>query len=187
MGHRPSEEIDGGGYGVSHSLSKQHTCPEIVLIRFRARCPCVAERCGPPITDRKLQGAGNGAIPPNQTLSFVVDLLGAKPAPQAKIEDTQVGAGAEAKNGDTVSVNYTGKLEDGTVFDSSVGKQPLDFVLGTHQVIPGMEQGVLGMKVGGKRTITIPPELAYGAQGAGNGVIPPNATLIFDVELVAIK
>jgi peptidylprolyl isomerase len=129
------------------------------------------------------QGAGNGAIPPNATLTFIVELL---EVPKVKIEETQVGTGATAKDGDTLVVNYTGKLADGTVFDSSVGKTPFEFTLGSGQVIPGWDQGLIGMKVGGKRTLTIPPSLGYGAQGAG-GVIPPNATLTFDIELLNIK
>jgi peptidylprolyl isomerase len=132
------------------------------------------------------QGAGN-VIPPNATITLTVDLLDTRPAPQVKIEDTVVGTGVAATTGVTVSVNYTGKLQDGTVFDTSIGKQPFEFQLGAGQVIPGWDQGLIGLKVGGKRTLTIPPELAYRAQGAGNGLIPPNATLTFDVELLAIK
>ena len=104
-----------------------------------------------------------------------------------KIEDVVVGTGAEAKNGDTVTVNYTGTLDDGTKFDSSLnpGRTPFSFVLGTGQVIKGWDLGVLGMKVGGNRTLTIPPELGYGASGTG-GVIPPNATLHFTVQLLSV-
>jgi FKBP-type peptidyl-prolyl cis-trans isomerase len=103
------------------------------------------------------------------------------------IKDVVVGTGAEAKNGNLVEVNYTGKLADGKVFDSSIPRgQPIPFTLGIGQVIPGWDQGILGMKVGGKRTLTIPANLAYGASGAGD-VIPPNATLYFDVELVSVK
>ncbi len=92
----------------------------------------------------------------------------------------------EAKVGDTVLVHYTGKLEDGTVFDSSVERGvPFSFTLGENRVIAGWEQGILGMKVGEKKTLNIPPELGYGAMGVP-GVIPANATLIFDVELVDI-
>jgi len=106
---------------------------------------------------------------------------------------TDVGAQAltgGAQNGDLVTVNYTGKLADGTVFDSNVDPkfnhvQPFQFTLGAGQVIPGWDKGVLGMKVGDKKTLVIPPEDAYGAAGAG-GVIPPNATLTFDVEVTNI-
>jgi peptidylprolyl isomerase len=105
-----------------------------------------------------------------------------------KIETTKEGVGtAVTKNGDTISVHYTGKLEDGTKFDSSVDRgTPFEFTIGQGMVIVGWEKGLLDMKVGEKRTLTIPSEMGYGAQGAG-GVIPPNATLIFDVELIKIK
>ncbi|PKQ15734.1 MAG: peptidylprolyl isomerase [Actinobacteria bacterium HGW-Actinobacteria-7] len=106
---------------------------------------------------------------------------------ELKIEDLTVGTGSEAKNGDTVSVHYTGYLTDGSTFDSSIPSgQPFEFTLGQGQVIQGWDVGVAGMKVGGKRKLTIPPDMGYGEQGAG-GVIPPNATLVFDVELLAIK
>lgn len=106
---------------------------------------------------------------------------------QTKIEDTQVGSGPVAKAGDTVSVHYTGCLTDGTKFDSSRDRgQPFSFTLGQGRVIRGWDVGVAGMQVGGQRQLTIPPEEGYGARGAG-GVIPPNATLVFDVELLGIK
>ena len=124
-----------------------------------------------------------GPIPANSTLTFIVELLD---IPKVKIEDTLVGTGAEAVRGKTLSVYYTGKLENGQVFDSNVGKTPLTFVLGEGGLIPGFEQGVTGMKVDGKRVITIPPALGYGEQGAGSAV-PPNATLIFELELVGVK
>ena len=104
-----------------------------------------------------------------------------------EITDVEVGTGAEAVAGKTVVVHYTGKLEDGTVFDSSHNRGvPFEFPLGAGRVIAGWEQGVAGMKVGGKRTLVIAPELAYGPQGVP-GAIPPNATLIFDVELLEVK
>lgn len=105
---------------------------------------------------------------------------------ELKIKDDVVGTGAVAKSGDRVNVHYTGWLTDGTKFDSSKDRnQPFAFTLGAGEVIPGWDQGVAGMKVGGKRTLTIPPELGYGAQGAG-GAIPPNATLVFEVELLSV-
>lgn len=99
-------------------------------------------------------------------------------------EDLVVGTGATAVNGDTVSVFYTGSFLNGQVFDSNVGGNVLTFRLGAGQVIPGFEQGIVGMKVGGKRRMTIPPSLAYGSQG--QGPIPPNTTLRFDVDLASI-
>jgi FKBP-type peptidyl-prolyl cis-trans isomerase len=102
------------------------------------------------------------------------------------IEVVTAGSGAEAENGKTVSVHYTGKFEDGTVFDSSIQRGiPIEFVLGAGMVIQGWEKGILGMKVGEKRVLTIPSDLGYGEMGAGP--IPGGATLIFDVELVDVK
>ena len=91
------------------------------------------------------------------------------------------------KNGDTIAVHYTGTLTDGTIFDSSIPRgEPFVFTLGAGQVIAGWDKGLLDMKVGEKRTLTIPPEEGYGASGVP-GIIPPNATLVFEVELVSIK
>ena len=104
-----------------------------------------------------------------------------------KIEKINSGNGASPKRGDTVNVHYTGWLTDGTKFVSSVDRyEPFAFVLGTGQVIQGWDQGVAGMRVGDKARLTIPPEMAYGAQGYP-GAIPPNATLIFEVELLSIS
>ncbi len=103
------------------------------------------------------------------------------------VEDLCMGHGPAATAGQTVSVHYTGWLSDGRKFDSSKDRaEPFDFRLGRGQVIPGWDAGVQGMQVGGVRRLTIPPQLAYGERGAG-GVIPPHATLVFEVELLAIR
>jgi FKBP-type peptidyl-prolyl cis-trans isomerase len=106
---------------------------------------------------------------------------------QLKITDTVVGTGTEAESGDAVSVLYTGTLDNGMVFDASSlhGNQPFPFVLGAGQVIQGWDLGVVGMKVGGTRELTIPPALAYGSQAVGN--IPPNSTLHFTVKLLSVS
>lgn len=109
------------------------------------------------------------------------------PTAQLKIEDLVEGTGKEARGQVFVTVHYTGWLTDGTKFDSSVDRnKTFTFELGRRQVIAGWDVGVEGMKVGGKRRLTIPPHLGYGSRGAGN-VIPPGATLIFEVELIAVR
>ena len=131
---------------------------------------------------------------PIALLLTVVLQIGAAGAADGLVKtDTVVGTGKEAVAGATVQVNYTGWLHDpkaadkhGAKFDSSIGRGPFSFPLGAGRVIKGWDQGVAGMKVGGKRTLVIPSELAYGQRGAG-GVIPPGATLVFDVELLDVK
>jgi FKBP-type peptidyl-prolyl cis-trans isomerase len=104
------------------------------------------------------------------------------------VEELAPGEGAAAASGDTVSVHYTGWLTDGTKFDSSLDRgEPFFFVLGAGQVIAGWDQGVAGMKPGGKRRLTIPPDLAYGNREVGGGLIPANSTLVFEVELLEVK
>ena len=111
-----------------------------------------------------------------------------KTASGLEYNEVTAGTGAQAVAGKTVKVHYTGKFPDGKVFDSSVSRgEPIEFVLGQGRVIKGWDEGIALMKVGGKAQLTIPPELAYGERGAGGGVIPPNATLVFDVELVEVK
>ncbi|MDA8431019.1 MAG: FKBP-type peptidyl-prolyl cis-trans isomerase [Geobacteraceae bacterium] len=103
-----------------------------------------------------------------------------------KYIDVKIGSGASPVRGKQVKVHYTGTLENGKTFDSSVGRAPFSFVIGVGQVIAGWDEGVMGMKVGGKRKLIIPAKLGYGASGAGGGLIPPNATLLFDVELLDV-
>jgi FKBP-type peptidyl-prolyl cis-trans isomerase FkpA len=103
------------------------------------------------------------------------------------VQEVQLGGGRTAASGDTVAVQYEGHLPNGQLFDSSYLRgQPIQFILGLHQVVPGWEEGITGMRVGGKRRLVIPSQLAYGARGIG-GVIPPNANLVFDVELVGVR
>ncbi len=143
-------------------------------------------------------------IPPNSILIFEVELLEIMPVPKIEEYDikgkvtsktesgleyilVQEGTGIKAAAGNTVSVHYSGYLEDGTMFDSSVKRdQPFNFTLGMGQVIPGWDEGITLMKVGDKARLIIPSNLGYGERGAG-GVIPPNATLVFDVELLEVK
>jgi FKBP-type peptidyl-prolyl cis-trans isomerase len=117
-----------------------------------------------------------------QTNPYLVDNTGGITTLQ--IEDLTVGTGATVAVGDSVTVDYTGTLLNGTQFDSSVGKTPISFRVGSGQLIPGFEQGMVGMKVGGRRRLTIPPGLAYGV--AGSGPIPPNSTIRFVVDLISI-
>jgi peptidylprolyl isomerase len=140
---------------------------------------------------------GQGEIPPNSELTFEIELVKIKDVmggdanassdAKVQIEALKEGTGAVVKEGDTVVVHYTGWLQNGTKFDSSLDHgQPFQFTVGLGEVIKGWDKGVAGMKVGGKRKLIIPPELAYGAEGKG-GALPPNATLTFDIELLRIK
>jgi FKBP-type peptidyl-prolyl cis-trans isomerase len=111
-----------------------------------------------------------------------------KTASGLQYEDIEIGTGKEAQAGNTVTAHYHGTLTNGKVFDSSYQRnEPFSFKLGAGMVIKGWDEGIAGMKVGGKRRLTIPPDLAYGKRGAGSGLIPPDATLVFDVELVAVN
>ena len=131
------------------------------------------------------RGAG-GVIPPNAELVFEVELLGIQEN-NVQIDEVEAGTGPEAQEGDVVQVHYTGRLTNGTQFDSSLDRgEPIEFQLGMGQVIAGWDLGILGMKVGAKRKLTIPPALGYGTRGYP-GVSPPNATRVFDVQLVGIK
>ena len=147
------------------------------------------------------QGRG-GVIPPNATLTFDVELVDVEPgfgdtptdvpADQyterdqgLQVYDLQEGDGMELASGQPLQVHYKGWVQDGEAFDSSpAGCRPAQFVLGRGMVIPGWDQGLEGMRVGGRRQLVIPPALAYGEEGAGDGIIPPNATLVFEIELL---
>ena len=148
-----------------------------------------------PVLFSPFQSQAPTALDPNATNTMDTTTTGGaaiahgEPLPTTlTVRDEVVGTGPEATKGSTVSVQYTGMLPDGTVFDASSrhGGQPFEFQLGAGSVIKGWDEGLVGMKVGGKRQLIIPPDMAYGNQAVG-GVIPANATLIFDVELQAVR
>ena len=153
----------------------------------------------PPEMAYGAEGAGE-VIPPNDTIIFEIELLEAVVSPKLSLAEEftttesgleyaiiEEGTGEPAKAGDGVSVNYSGFLEDGTLFDSSIPReQPFIFILGQGSVIPGWDEGLVGMQVGERRQLRIPSDLAYGEAGSPP-VIPPNATLIFDIEMIEIS
>lgn len=154
-----------------------------------------------PKTAREKRRAARAAERRNRLIISAVSVLGilaiiiflavsanrGKQAGTLQSEDLVVGNGPAVKSGDTVSVHYTGWLSDGSKFDSSLDRnQPFEFTVGQGRVIQGWDQGLVGMQVGGTRKLTIPPNLAYGEQGSGN-VIPPNATLVFEIQLLEIR
>lgn len=162
---QPWQRVDSAGSRAAVLVAA------LVLVSSFALAGCASE---PPATT---QTPPPSTAAPSQEATGVTTL---------QIQDIKVGKGAEAKAGQSVTVDYTGRLTDGTKFDSSVDSgKPFTFLLGAGKVIPGWDQGVAGMKVGGKRKLTIPPDLGYGPMG--NGPIPPNATLVFDVELLGVK
>lgn len=133
--------------------------------------PAATSPVAPTVAAQGQNGTTQGAVTTQTGLQYI---------------DEVVGTGAQPQKGQTVVVNYTGYLDDGTVFDSSVQRnQPYSFVLGTGAVIAGWDEGIASMKAGGKRKLIIPPSLAYGSQG--QGAIPPNARLTFEVELLEVK
>ncbi|MBC3807706.1 FKBP-type peptidyl-prolyl cis-trans isomerase [Undibacterium seohonense] len=140
------------------------------------------------------RGAGKGVIPPDADLIFDIELLDVIKMPEVEKIDSKLGKGDEAKSGNTVTVHYTGWLRDpkakgqkGKEFDSSVKREPFSFTINGGEVIRGWDLGVQGMKVGGKRTLIIPAALAYGAREVGNGLIPANSDLIFEVRLLKVS
>jgi FKBP-type peptidyl-prolyl cis-trans isomerase len=142
--------------------------------------PSVTANATPSVTANATAAQTGGGPPPVSAEATVT-------ASGLKIMETKIGTGDEAQKGKTVSVHYTGWLADGTKFDSSLDRgQPLSFVLGAGQMIPGFDEGVVGMKVGGERRLILPPALAYGAQGRPPK-IPANAELTFDVQLVSVE
>jgi FKBP-type peptidyl-prolyl cis-trans isomerase len=165
----------------------------LALVVFAAGCSqSEAPKQDQPAAAATKQSPADAVSPPPIAATPQPATAAAAPQPVAavtelKTEDSKTGTGDEAVIGKSVTVHYTGWLTDGTKFDSSKDRgQPFTFQLGGGQVIKGWDQGVVGMKVGGVRKLTIPPSLGYGARGAG-GVIPPNATLVFEVELLGVN
>jgi len=170
--------VTGNGIAVALAV--------VVALGFLALGTPMLTSLGSPAPDQSLS-VGTTTNQIASTSPMDLSMAPGEPLPtQLMISDIVVGTGAEATPGTTVTVNYTGALPDGTVFDSSIGRGPFTFGLGAGQVIRGWDEGVAGMKVGGKRRLVIPADKAYGNQAVG-GVIPANATLLFEVELLSVQ
>lgn len=170
--------------GLTRSISSL-----VLLVLVAAACGDPPEEVPPPIDEP--QEAAELVDPRMETfaaeLEIDIDAMEATPSGVYYRVDEE-GDGPEAEPGRTVAVHYTGYLTDGSAFDSSREQdQPFTIELGAGQVIPGFDEAIHGMQVGERRTVVIPPHLAYGAQGTGAGVIPPNAILVFDLELVDVE
>jgi len=185
---------------VSHTLWRRAVvfgCVFALILAFAGMTGCAkkaevaepAESAQPaeetPATSQPAEDATQDATEP--TDATATDPGQTEEVTKLKIEDTKKGKGTAVKSGDNVTVDYTGWLTDGTKFDSSLDAgQPFQFTVGGGQVIKGWDEGLVGMKVGGTRKLTIPSDMGYGAQGAGGGLIPPNATLVFEIKLISI-
>ncbi len=157
----------------------------IVILMALAALIAVAQT---PTAPAKKPATRTTAARPNPNVPTKVIGPGTKTASGLQYWDIKVGTGATAAAGQKVKVHYTGWLTTGKKFDSSVGSgHPFEFTLGNGDVIKGWDEGVAGMKVGGKRQLHIPPDLGYGANGTPDGTIPPNAPLIFDVQLIGVQ
>jgi peptidylprolyl isomerase len=159
-----------------------------VLIAVLGMLPAVGAQTNPKKSAPAASSATKKSAPAHHIASGPTKVTGDPTQTPSGLEywDIKLGTGPTAQKGQTVKVNYTGWLTTGKKFDSSVGAPPFEFTLGAGEVIKGWDEGVDGMKVGGKRQLKIPPDLAYGDRGAA-GVIPPGATLIFDVELLGVQ
>lgn len=156
----------------------------VVLIGFGSKAPDKLSATPISQSNPKLNLGGQETMIPQNSQNYVSNQQQAKA--EFKVEDIKVGEGKEAQNGEKLTVNYVGTLSDGTKFDSSYDRgQPFSFVLGQGQVIAGWDKGLLGMKVGGKRKLIIPPDMGYGDRQVGN--IPPNSILVFEVELLSVE
>jgi len=185
-GTKIQSSLDNGGQPITLQLSEDQVIKGWVQGIPGMKVGGTRELIIPPALAYGAQAAGNGQIPANSTLYFEVQLVKIE---KLEIKDTKVGTGPEVKVGDTLKVNYTGWLyvdgKKATQFDTSVGKAPFTVKIGIGNVIQGWDQGLIGMKAGGTRTLIIPPALGYGAQGSPPS-IPANSTLYFEVELISI-